>query len=128
MGGEHGVENSLKVLELLAEGGNVAEDMAQGSGSFLDKAKHLAKLTDELWALTGVSWGELAKELKELDGEDRQKLYDGFKVKFNLDNDVVEALVEDGVFLVSDYASLAKRTVAFAKRIKAAASTPDEAA
>lgn len=120
MGGQHGTQNLELVLDVLAEGGNVAEKMVQEEGGFLTKAKHLTDLTDELFALTRLNGGEFKLEAGELDAEDLAKLNARFQQKFDLQDDVVEGIVEEGVLLAQDTAVLVKRVLAFAGKIKAA--------
>ncbi len=127
MGGQHGIENTGKVLDLLAEGGNVAEDMVKSKGGFISKITHLSALFDEVLALTSFNAGECGMELKELDDEDVAKLKERFKAKFDLDGEVLEAAIEEGLDLLQLYAEAVPKTIAWAKKLKGAPAAEPEA-
>lgn len=120
MSGQHGTQNLGLVLDILAEGGNVAEKMIAEEGSFLSKAGNLMDLSDELFSLTRLDGAELKLETGELDATDIGDLNTRFQKKFDLKDDAVEGLVEEGLLLAQDAAVLVKRSIAFAGKIKAA--------
>ena len=119
MGGTHGVEQLKKVLDVLVEGGNVADKMINEQGGLMKRLAHLVSVSDELFALTGLDTDQLKKEWGELDEADRMALKDHMKAKFDLADDVLEAKVEAGLELAAQAGELVVDVVAFAKSLKA---------
>ncbi len=94
MAGQFGVDNLIKIGDLVLEGANVLEKMTKEEGSGVAKAAHAMLLFDELMAIPSVDFSKLDDELKELDAEDKEKLNSHFKAKLDLENDKVEESVE----------------------------------
>lgn len=120
MGGQYDTTEINKLVDVVAEGGNVAELIANEQGDTAAKLGHLMKVTDELFALTSLNIDKLKKQAGELDAEDRQKMLDRFGAKFNLENDRVEALFESGLALGNKAFDLVKEIIAFAQDMKTA--------
>jgi len=118
MGGQHGVENTVKVLDLLIEGGNIAEDIIKDNGSAFQKMAHLLQLTDELAGLSTFNASDFKLEVGELDSEDLSTLYERFKTKFDLADDHVEGLVEEGLGMVKEGYAFTKKIIDFANKVK----------
>jgi hypothetical protein len=94
MAGQHGVDNLIKIADLVLEGGNVAEKMINEEGGSMAKAAHAMLLFDELMALPTVDFSKLDDEAKELDQEDKDKLNAHFKAKLDLEDDKIEESIE----------------------------------
>lgn len=120
MGGAHGVVNTIKVLDLLWEGGNVAEDIANEQGGTAAKAMHLMQLVDELAALPGVDWAEFKAERGEYDSEDWDQIMAAARAKFELDDNVLEAKIEEGLILVREGVDFVKKARAYVQTLKTA--------
>lgn len=120
MGGEHGTKNAGLVLDVLVEAGNVTEKVVADKGGVVSKLSHLSDLLDEGMTLMQVDMSELGKELTELDGEDLTALQERFKAKFDLMDDQVEALVEEGLDLAKVYGEAVVKTIAWVQKIRAA--------
>ena len=123
MAGEKGVKNTLKLVELLAELGNVSEDLVK-KGDLFSKGKALLDLTDELFSLSSFDLAEFKLEFKELDAEDRAAIVDGFSDKFDLESDKLEGAVEHGLYLALKLLVAGEEVVGFVKSLK----TKEEAA
>lgn len=94
MAGQFGVDNLIKVGDVIVEGGHVAEKMINEEGSGMAKAAHMMLMFDELMALPTVDFSLLDDELKELDQADKDKLNAHFKEKLDLEDDEVEEKIE----------------------------------
>lgn len=118
MAGEHGTKNAALILNLLAEGGNVAEKMIKQEGSFFQKIANLSMLFDEVMALFGLNLQELGKELGELDDADIAELKEAFKAKFDLSDEQMEGIIEDGLALAVKLGGDAKDIIAWVQKFK----------
>lgn len=126
MSGSHGVENTIKMVQLIAEAGNVAEDVAKAKGGLLGKIGLVSDLFDEIMALTSVNWGELKNELGELDDEDMAQVTAALKEKLDLDNDLLEDKIEKGVELLVAGKDFVEDVIAFSKSLKEKPEAPAE--
>jgi hypothetical protein len=118
MSGQYGVEQVGKVLDVVVEGGNVAEEVIKGQG-VLGKITPVGQLLDELMALSSLDGAKLKLEVGEIDSADKAALVERFKAKFDLEDDHVEGLVEEGLGLASAAHDLIAASIAFAKKVKA---------
>src|SRR5690606_3908050 len=100
MGGQHGVEQVGKVLDVVVEGGNIAEDVIKGQG-VLGKITPVGQILDELMALSTLDVAKLKLEAGEIDVADKAALVERFKAKFDLEDDHAESLVEEGLAIAS---------------------------
>lgn len=120
MGGQHGIENVGKALDVLAEGGNVAEDVLKAPDGFVAKVSPLTQMLDELMALATLDGKEFKLEIGEIDEADLADLKSRFKAKFDLVDDAVEELLEEGLDLLHGGGEYILAVISFAKKLKAA--------
>jgi len=125
MGGQLGVTNLKKCLDVAYELGNVLEDAAAPNQSLSQRLGHSMQLLDELMALPGVDFSKVDDEVRDLDDGDKAELLAHMKQKFDLDDDVLEAKVEEGVALAADLASTVVRSVKYVGTLKG--DTPEAA-
>lgn len=118
MGGQFGVENSKKIVDVLAVAGNVADKIKNSSGSVTDKLGFLTELAMPLLALSGVNWAALKNESGELDSSDKADLVAQFKSRFDLADDVAEAKWEQAVSLVVKLEAVVEEAIALVKELK----------
>lgn len=118
MDGKFGVENLKKVLDIVLEGGNVAEDIAKEEGNTMAKIGHVTQMFDELMALTGVDFSLLDDEIKELGDVDRAELLAHMKSKFDLENDVLELKIEEGLSLAKEASDFVLKVISYVKALK----------
>ena len=124
MGGEYDVTQTVKIMNLIADGGVVAEKMIKQPGPLLLKLGNLMQLSDELIALATLDSKTLKLELGELVAADRDALEAAFKAKFVLQDVAVEGLVEEGLHLTRIGGEFVKSMIEFAKKIQAASAKP----
>ena len=94
MGGEFGVENFNKVVDLPIEVGNIFGKMYEDGELTKEDAVHVTELADEMFALFGVKYTEIPKELGELDAEDREAIQTHIAQKFDIPQDQIESITE----------------------------------
>lgn len=95
MAGQFGVDNFLKVADVVIEAGNVFDKIkSDKEATTAQKATYAMLLFDEVMLLPSVKFSEIKNELKELDAEDKAKLNTHFKAKFDIADDQVEAKIE----------------------------------
>lgn len=126
MAGEHGIKNIVILFDLIIESGNVAEKMVIDKAGWGSRLSKLLSLTDELFALKDLNIDELKLEFKDIDDGDFSDLYAHFKSKFDISNDVVEAIVEEGFGLLKSAGDLTVSIIKFVKKIKAAKTASSE--
>jgi hypothetical protein len=108
------VDGIKKILEFVIEGGNIAEEMIVLKGA--ERWMQLARILDEAAALAGVEWSKLGEEFKGLTPEQREELLSFAKVKFDLDNDELEAVIEDSIVLAVMVEEVVRRLIGIVKR------------
>lgn len=118
MAGEFGVDNLIKVSDLVLEAANVAEKISKEEGAGMAKAAHAMMLFDEIMALPSIEFSKLGKELNELDAEDKEKLNTHFKAKLDLQDDKVEEAVEKTFAMALKLEGVVREVIALAKEFK----------
>ena len=119
MGGQYGTKNIIKVIEMLAEGGNVAEKMLDSKGGTISKLSNLSSLFDEVMALTTLDANLLRNELKELDAADNAAILAAAKAKFDIDDDELEGKIEEGLDLIFELKEMGAKVMTYAKSLNA---------
>lgn len=112
MGGQHGVDEILKVAN---SAGNIGEDaekilLALKSGSVFGKLKVITiaiGMVGDAQAIAGTDLNKLKAQAAELDDADKTNLVANFSVNFDLDNNDVEAAVEEIIDGILTAAALA---------------------
>lgn len=116
-----GVDQIEKVLDVVLEAGNVAEKVLKEPGGAVAKLSHLTAMFDEVVALAGVSPAAVVAQFKDLDAEEKGKLFERLRVKLDLADDLLEAKIELGLALALEAEELVKKVIAFAQSFKAVA-------
>jgi hypothetical protein len=112
---KQGIDQLKKVVDVLAEGGNVAEKMLSEKAGPIAKATHLLKLSDELIGLAGLQPALLKEQFKDLDAAEKAELIAHAKAKLDLVDDAVEAKIEAGLDLAIEAVELVTKLLAFVK-------------
>lgn len=115
-----GTDQIIKALDVLIEGGNVADAAAHDQGNAIAKLSHLTKLLDEVMALGSFSAPALVAQIKDLSSEEKAQIVSHFKAKLDLANDVLEAKIEAGLDLLIEVVTFAESGVALVKKVGAA--------
>ena len=119
MAGLFGVDNLIKVADVILEAGNVAEKMINEEGNSMAKAAHIMMLFDELMQLPSTDFSKLGDEAKELDNEDKAKLEAHFKAKLDLTDDRLEANIEKIFGMVLKVEGVVREVIGLVKSFKA---------
>ena len=114
---KQGIDNTILVVDLVAELGNVAEEVLKG-GSVLKKLAAAGKLLDEVIALKDLAKDELKLEFGDLDAEEREQLVELFGKKFDLQDDFAELLVERALDILAASIPLVNKVLAVVDIIK----------
>jgi len=115
MAGKYGVDNIIKVFNLLLEMGNVGDFIGAHPELGAARWSKITDLFDEAMLMTTFSFSEMKKEFAELDPEDRQKVMTALKKKFDLENDALELKIEDGLDLAVQLYELINKIISFSK-------------
>lgn len=113
------MENLKKVLAVVIEFGNILDKALKAQGVAAKLACFLG-LTDELFALSGVNFVEVKNEFLALDDAAKKELIDFFAAKFDLENNVTEQRIEQGLSLAVEAECLIEEIIAFSKSFKKA--------
>lgn len=100
------MDNVLKVVELAAEGLNVANSISNGGGILSALA-----LTDELSAMGSFNGPAALEELKKATPEKRAEYLSAFKGKLSLKNKELEAKIEGGADCLDEAVSVGLEAV-----------------
>jgi hypothetical protein len=115
-----GIEQSKKVVDVVADVGGALEKIAADKGSVFAKLSHLMPLSGDMITLAGTDFAALKQELADLDDAEKAQLLAEFKAKFQLDDAALEGKIEAGLDLAIQAEELAAKIVAFSKSLKAA--------
>jgi len=120
MSGEFGTENLKKCLAVIVESGNVAGDIvAMGpSAKWYQKVALCANVLDEIFDLTKVDFKVVIPELKDIDESEKTDLIEWGKEKFDIPQDEVEAVIEEGLGILMVNINAIQKDIEFAKKIK----------
>jgi hypothetical protein len=112
-----GVEQIIKVLDAIIEGGNVSEKVAKAD-STIGKVMAVVPMADELLRLMSLSPVVLQAEWKDLDEPERTQLRAHFRAKFDIEDDELEGKVELGLELVSESVAFVEKIVEYGKSLR----------
>lgn len=115
--GKLGVENIVKVLDVVVEVGNVADKFSHTDG-MANKAAHLLSLTDELLAIPGIHFDQVSLEYTDLDAAEKAELLTHMKAKFDIADDELEIVIESALALVVDLDGLVRQALVLANALK----------
>lgn len=113
-----GIENVTKCVHLAVELGNVADKIGRTKGA--GKYGHLLLLMDEVTALGSVDFKQVMPEIKDLDAVEKATLLQSVKEKFDIVDDKLEAVIEEGLAILVDASALVQRSIDLSKQLKAA--------
>lgn len=114
---KYGVEQIIKVLDVVVEVGNVSEKVASAT-TVMGKVMAIIPLSDELLCLMSLSPLTLKAEFSELDADEKKLLQDHVKEKFDIADDQIESKVELGLTLVSEAVEFIGKAVDYAKSFR----------
>ena len=112
-----GTDQIIKVLDVIIEGGNVADAVGRAS-TIMGKVMAVLPITDELLRLMSLSPVALKAQYKDLDDVEKEELRAHVREKFDIADDDLEAKLELGLELVSETIALVDRMVDYAKSFK----------
>jgi len=121
---KYGIENLIKVLDVVLEGGNVVgeiADLAKNNDGNLKWYQYIipsGKLLDEIVALLGANFNLLIPEMKDLDDAEIAQLEVHFKEKFDIPQDQLEGLVENSLQLLKKLIAIIQEILALIESFK----------
>lgn len=113
-----GTVNLKPYVMLAVELGNVGDKVGRLKG--VARLAPVLELYDEVLALGGAAYKQAVLELKDLDAAEREALMLEVKAKFDLADEVLEAVIEDGLLLLADGYSVVERAIDLGKKLKKA--------
>lgn len=105
-----GIENMLKLTKSAGVIGSAAVKIPEG-GINADDIVYAIDIVKEIPNLATVKYSELNAERKDIDVEEKARLAEAFKESFNLDNDSLEDLVEEGVDILFAFVKFISRFI-----------------
>lgn len=114
---QFGTEQIIKVLDVIIEAGNVAPKVQQAS-NVVGKISALLPMTDELVALISLQPTVLKKEWADLSVEEKSEIMTHAKDKYDIEDDGLEAKVEEGLMLVNEAVNFVAKAIDYAKSFK----------
>lgn len=112
-----GIDQIIKVLDLILEAGNVSEKVASAT-SVVSKVMALVPLSDELLRLLSLSPIVLKAQWADLDSDERKELNEYMREKLDLQDDALEAKIEAGLVLVNQAVEFIDQAINYAKDFK----------
>ena len=114
-----GIENFTKVLDLAIELGNAGGKAYEDGKLEVSDFAHLLILFDEITALGSVDFSVIPKEIGDFDSVEVVQIGDHLKQKFDIPQDQVEGIIEDGIALVVKLIDDGFAIGAYVKKIQA---------
>lgn len=114
-----GIDQIKKVLALILELGNVGDYIGKHPELGVAKFAKLTELFDELMAMGSFSVEEFKKQYADLDEAEIAELKLFMKEKFNIEDDVLEGKIEQGLDLFAEGFEFVQKVIAFGKAMKA---------
>lgn len=112
-----GIENLKRVVKGIATIANVGDAFGREKGT--NRWQQLIGLGELLRQLNGIDFRKVVGEIKDLDKPERDELRTMFDSSFDLRDDQLEDVVEEGLGLLEDIASVVDRTQELIKQAKA---------
>lgn len=78
----------------------------------------LMKIFPAMGDLIGLQWNQIIPELKDVSADEQQELYVFFKDHLDIRNKTLEAVLEEGLGMVSDIVGLVQKMIALVKKLK----------
>jgi len=94
-----GIENLKPIVALSIEAINVTVACVTQKS-----VAPLINITDEVFALGSVNFGELGKEISDLDAAEREELFKFVEEKFDIPQDDIEVYIEKGLRIAAKLA------------------------
>lgn len=112
------MDNLKPIVLLVAELANVGDKMGRSKGAA--RFGHLASLYDEGIGVIGVDWTKVDDEFNEArkSPEKMAELQSVFASKFDIKDDKLELVIEEGLLLVKKDIDLVQEHIAFVQKIK----------
>ncbi len=117
MSNKEGTDQLIKVLDVIIEAGNVAPKVA-AAGNVVAKISAMLPITDELAALISLQPKLLKRQWADLDDSEKGLIKIHVKDKYDIEDDVLEAKIEEGLELVSEAVDFVSKAVAYVKTFK----------
>ena len=120
---QKGIENLYKVLELIIEAGNIAEEISQksseGTFKWYDRWLFpLVRLGDEAAGLFTIKFKEIYPEFKDLTSAEKEELVTRMKEKFDIANKELEIKVEAAFIILFKVEDIIVELIELAKSFK----------
>jgi hypothetical protein len=114
---KYGTDQILKVLDVIIEAGNVVPAVNR-TNTIIGKIGALLPLCDEIAAVISLKPDQLKKEWKDLTDAEKNLLMVHVKDKYDIEDDDLEAKIEEGLVIVKEVVECTERAIAFVKSFK----------
>lgn len=118
MSGQFSIDESKRVLIVIAKSAGVFEKVAKDNGGLVGKLALFLPMLEDVQSLFKIDLDLFKKEIGELDLDDRMKLIEAFKEHFDLADDKLEIKIEEAMIILSELFDLVEKILAFAKGAK----------
>ena len=117
MSDKFGVDQSLDLVEVIADLGNVAGLSLEDGKIGIEDVFLLGRVSSAITKLVSIDFGLVLKEAGDYDAEELKLIQEGFVVRFDIPQDKVEVVVEKGLALAVKWQALIVESIDFAKEI-----------
>lgn len=112
-----GIENLKKVCSVIATLAGVGDAMGHTKG--VERWNQLLGVGGAIRSLNGLDLKQVLPEIKDLDAVERAQVLELFQKELDLKDDDLEAVVEEGLGIAADLASIIERSKALYEKAKA---------
>jgi hypothetical protein len=112
-----GIENLKLLLSVIFSFVTTGDKMGHET-SWPARMTHLFGFFPSLMILSAIKWDLLDDEVKDVDDVERVELIKFIKEKFDIVDDKLEAVLEEGLTLAANIGSMVKTVIGFIERVK----------
>lgn len=114
-----GVTETLKVLDLVVEAGNVADKVAK-SDSVIAKVMAVVPMSDEILRIMSLNVSMLKAEKDDYDDAEIAQMQKHIKDKFDIADDQLEEKLEEGLGLVTKVIEVVDEAIDYVRSFRKA--------
>lgn len=113
-----GIGNLTKLVALIAALANMGDKIGHETG--MARWGELFGLVGAVQSINGLDFKQVMPEIKDLDQSERDQLLALFKTSFDIQDDKLEAVIEEGLGIAEDLVSIYTRSATLVASYKKA--------
>ena len=112
-----GIENLKALMIVILAFVNVGDKMGH-ENNWASRMTHLFGFFPHLLSLGSIKWEDLDEEIKDVDDVEKAELLQTMKEKFDIIDDKLEEVVEEGLEIAANIGGFVKTVKSFIEKVK----------